>query len=672
MKPRNLPLAAILLSLPTSAYAAGASTVSEALSVKQAVPPAIIFVIDRDADMANPCFSGSSTSCLAVATGTTSNLAEVVDSVSEDYLDLTVPENGVDDDGDGFDGDWGETPFSYYCSDVYVIVLTTGRPANDDSPDSSAGSATPLVDVYCDSAGYAASSGVLDTECRYDNVVTDVYTHDHSSLAGYQRLVVSTIGMGLDTSGSADDEIADKLYQSAADNTYGDGLYTNASSKDDALAATLSVVADLMSGIYARSNPVIAGNGSYLLYTYYELTGDNPLAEGHVLAFEIDTDPASSTYGDIYYYSGSPYDDYLGAVWDGGWLLYSRVADAGELNNDDMDGFQQRDIYFYEDSFATYMPGDASEKRLSFDAEMAGLTSVSALLDLVLDDSVDGTGALNSPEHDLDRSGAVDSNDVQTLVDFTRGVAATQFRYLDLERGRWKLQDSPYSSPTVVTARNDRYSMSTSYRTFLDLLEAEEMPDLVLLAANDGLLHAFALTDDDSTPTADESGEELWAWVPNTLILRDRGNEWGNGLVDSMVYGRSYLSPSRMNLSFSGSRPTPSMLRQWGTRPAARRCSTSMTTLTPRGPPTVGWPCGVAVGPLNTPTRQQTTTKRWRPTSTCGPSATPRFPPVPRNFRCKAPASAPRTPTTRPVARRWTSTPTGSLSTPTSPRRPRW
>lgn len=594
MKLQNLPLAAILLSLPTSAYAVGPSTVSEALSTKQAVPPAIIFVIDRDSNMGSPCFSGSSTSCfedavdivkqisrhygevkygvvatadsagdsnfykvapvgstyaqistalsaLTVSSGSTSNLAEVVDSVSEDYLDLTATENGVDDDGDGYDGDWDESPFAYYCSDVYVVVLTSGRPVDDDDPDPGAGSATPLADVYCDSAGYAASAGVPDVECRYDNVVTDVYTHDHSSLAGYQRLVTSTIALGLDPSGSTSDEIADALYQSAADNTYGDGVYSNATSKDDALASALSVVSDLMSGTYARSNPVIANNGSYLLYTYYELTGDRPLAEGHVLAFEMDTDPSSATYGDILYYSGSPYDDYLGAVWDGGWLLYSRVADAGELNNDDMDGFQQRDIYFYEDTFAKYMPGDASEKRLSFDSEMAGLTSSSTLLDLVLDDSVDGSGSLTSPEHDLDQSGAVDKNDVQQLVDFTRGVSSARFRYLDLERGRWKLQDSPYSAPTVVTARNDRYSMSTSYRTFLDLLEAEEMPDLVLLAANDGMLHAFALTDDESTPTADESGEELWAWVPNTLILRDRGNAWGNGLVDAVVYGRSFL-----------------------------------------------------------------------------------------------------------------------------------
>lgn len=78
MKLQNLPLAAILLSLPTSAYAVGPSTVSEALSTKQAVPPAIIFVIDRDSTMGSPCFSGSTTSCFEDA-------VDIVKQISRHY-----------------------------------------------------------------------------------------------------------------------------------------------------------------------------------------------------------------------------------------------------------------------------------------------------------------------------------------------------------------------------------------------------------------------------------------------------------------------------------------------------------------------------------------------------------------------------------------------------------
>ena len=587
--------ALLMLVFPAAAQAGagGSATVAEALSTKQAVPPAVLFVIDRSVDMDSPCFSGSTATCLedavdlvrqmsrhydevkfgvvgtaddsstrdyypiapvgstyaqisgaltslTASTGSTRNLSETLDNVSSSYLKLTAAEDWVDDDADGFDGDWDESPYSYYCSTVYVVVLTSGRPTDDDEADSSSASAAPISDIQCDATGYVGTT-VLDTYCRYDNVVTHMYNSDHSSLTDTQRAPVSTIALGMDPSSSTDDSIADAVFASASDNTDSEGLYTNATTKDEAVSAMLTVLADLMSGVYARSNPVIAQNGTYLLYTYYELTGDNPLAEGHVLAYEIDSDPTSSTYGEIIYYAGDPYDDYLGAVWDGGWLLYSRIADAAELNNDDMDGFNQRDIYFYDSTFASYMTSDAAERRLSFDQEMVDQVGTNVPVSLILDDAVDGAGALSSPEYDLNRDDAVNADDVQTLVDFTRGVSSTQFRYLDLERGRWKLQDSPYSAPTVVTRRSETYSNSTSYRTFLDLLEAEEMPDLVLIAANDGLLHAFALTDDENTPTVDESGEEMWAWVPDTLILRERGNAWSNGLIDSMLYGRTYL-----------------------------------------------------------------------------------------------------------------------------------
>ncbi len=589
MKSQILSLSAVMLWLPMSAYAGGASPVSEALSTSQAVPPSVIFVIDRSSTMGNACYTGSTTTCLedavevvkqisrhyqelkfgvvatadsasdsdffevapagssyaqvasglatlSIASGTTRNLAETVDSLSTDYLSQATVEDWVDDDGDGFDGDWAETPFSYYCSSVHVIVLTGGLPVDDEDPSIAAGSAAPIADVMCDSAGYVATD-VLDLSCRYDNVVSHVYSLDHASaLTDTQRVVVSTVAMGIDTS-TTDGAMADAVFQSAADNTDGDGMYAltePADSRDEAISGAVGVLSDLMSGLYARSSPVMATDGSYMLYSYYELTGDVPLAEGHLLAYEIDTDPESATYGNVMYYSGAPYDDYLGALWDGGWLLYSRIANSGEANNDDQDGFMERDIYFYDSTFATYMTGDAAERRLSFDNQFVDvIQSNSSLLTSVLDTT--------NTAHDVDGSGTVDYLDVQGLVDFTRGVSDAQFRYLDIERGAWKLQDSPYSAPVVVTARSNTYSNSTSYRTFLELLESEASQDIVLLAANDGMLHAFALVDDENTPTDDEAGEELWAWIPDTLIMRSRGNEWGNGLIDPVLYGRTYL-----------------------------------------------------------------------------------------------------------------------------------
>lgn len=592
MNHRFLPVA-LLAMLASPASAVTSRTVAEQLSTSQMVPPAVIFVVDLSTNMDSACFTDSTNSCLydtvqvikqvsrhftdvrygvvgtadgdsdfsyheIVPVGTsyadmataldaltvwnsdTRNLSEVVELVSDNYLEQTDVEDWEDDDGDGNDGDWDETPFQYYCSTVHMIVMASGRAVYDDQGTMSSFSAAPPSDVVCDENGtLGGGSTASDVECHYDNLVTHVYNHDHSSLDDTQRLVVSTVGLGLDTS-DTDEATADALFSSAADATGGDGVYTNAATKDEAMSGVLNILNDMLSGVYSRSAPVMANNGTYLIYSYYELTGDNPLAEGHVLAYEIDSDPESSTYGELIYYSGSPYDDYYGAQWDAGWRLYSRVADASESNDDDLDGFSHRDIYFYDTSLELYMAADAAERRMSFDDEFVSAAALAGL-DSFLDDSTDALGALTNDAYDLTGDGLVLSDDLQTLVDFTRGVATTKFKYIDLERGRWKLGDSPYSSPAIVTKRNDTFSNSDTYRNFLSLVENESMPDLVLVTANDGMLHAFALTDDDTTPTSDESGEELWAWIPNTLILRDRGAEWAGGLIDMMWYGRTFL-----------------------------------------------------------------------------------------------------------------------------------
>ena len=55
-------------------------------------------------------------------------------------------------------------------------------------------------------------------------------------------------------------------------------------------------------------------------------------------------------------------------------------------------------------------------------------------------------------------------------------------------------------------------------------------PDVALLAADDGMLHAFRADD----------GEELWAWIPGWLLFADREG-WAARLVDPQVAGRAAL-----------------------------------------------------------------------------------------------------------------------------------
>ncbi len=596
---RTLPLCsslALLLAMPGVAHATSGGT-DEILADSDLVAPSVIFVVDTSEGMDASCDGVSSNSCLTdtlsairqvvrhfdyarygvVGTapdGTTdtyteiapvgssyaqiaaalssvapsgsprgNNLSEVISHLSRDYLEQTDVENFTDDDGDGLDGDWAESPITATCSDTYIIVLTNGEPTLDLSAETAFSNAPAVDDVTCEDT----STSIADDNCTLDNTVFNLYYTDESGLDGYQRTVVNFVGINL-TSGST----AESLLTNSAAQQAGLALYTNVSpdsagliDSGDILAAILQEMSDIQSGTYSRSAPVISADGAYMIYSFYELNGDNPLAEGHARAYALDDDPTSSTYGQVIYQSGSPYDDYGGALWDAGDLLVCRPVTAGEDNPDDRDGVGHRDIYFYEDAAYSDMAAAntqyTTDRRLPLDHAFVTLVS-SSTLDLYLDTSTDSsTGALTNDGYDLTQNGAIDTDDLQALVDFTRGLPTSTYRYIDAEHGTWKLGDSPYSTPVVVTARDERYSAMTSYRNFLSFLESEDVPPIVLIAANDGMLHAFRLQDDTSTGTEDEEGEELWAWVPGYLLLRDHDVEWAGNLIDMMWYGRTFL-----------------------------------------------------------------------------------------------------------------------------------
>jgi hypothetical protein len=568
------------------------------LSEVERVPPVVIFVVDRASDMSTPCDASGSESCLSavidaigqvsrhfpdaqygvvgttddasddsfyriapvgssyaeIATAlaslsassdSTRNLGEVLESVTEDYLKQSGDiEDGIDDDEDGFTGDWDETPVGYTCSDVHYIVFSRDRPVNDDQVDffySAASNGEP-GEVACDTAGLS----VLDAECFYDNVAAHLYNSDiSSSLSDTQRAFVHTISLGVG-SGS----IAESLFNNAVTNQVGEGSYTDATAEGEILSGILAILSEAMAGTYTRSTPVVSAAGDYLIVTFYEMTGDNPLAQGHIRAYELDDDPASATYGEVIYDGPSEYGY---AVWDGGDLLVSRPVVAGEEIDNDRDGFLARDIYTFEDYLYTFsdIQSQVSEldylsgrnaRRFGFDSRIVdALASDRSKLNYYMEYS--GTTASDCSDderYDLNGDCGVDENDFQALIDFVRGLPEAEFRYLDMERGRWKLGDSPYSIPVVVTARDDNFSIDTTYREFLGRLEAEGQPSIVLVAANDGMLHAFALEDDPLTAD-DEAGQELWAWIPGYLLLKDNPEEWSNSLVDLMWYGRTFL-----------------------------------------------------------------------------------------------------------------------------------
>jgi len=586
----------LLLSLVMPAWASATGT-DEMLSNIEMVPPVVVFVVDLSSDMDTPCDgSTSGDSCLSdvkqaiqsvtrhfdnaqygvvgtasaagsdayypiapvgssypeiaaaltgVAThGTTRNLGEVLEDLGESYLKQTSTADEVDNDGDGMTGDWSESPIGYSCTEVHLVVLTRDRPADDDQVSFSyaMASSASSTEVACTAGGV----GSPDAQCFYDNVVAHLYNSDLSSLSGTQRAIVHTVGLNV-----AAGSLGENLFVNASSNTTGDGVYDSVDTGDEILGSVLRVIAEISAGTYTRSSPVLSADGSHLIYTFFELTGINPLAQGHVRDYRLDIDPASPTYGEVLYEGPSAYG---GAVWDAGDLLVSRPVEASEDNPDDRDGIGRRDIYTWEDGAASLggLAADRATGRLGFDYEFARAVGASStVLSTYLDTTVGTSPCAANSSYDLDGDCIVDGDDLQSMIDFARGLPTAQFRFIDLtlgeayptagSRGSWKLGDSPYSIPVVVTGRNDMYAVDPTYRAFLADLEGRQAPGIVLIAANDGMLHAFRLEDDPATPTDDEAGEELWAWIPGYLLLRDKDEEWAGSLIDLMWYGRTFL-----------------------------------------------------------------------------------------------------------------------------------
>lgn len=450
--------------------------------------------------------------------------------------------------------DFCGTPISWACQETHIVVITADLPDDDDGAGATSSGSSMSNDVMCEySSGISTTS---DTDCLYDNAAHYLYNKDaRGDLTGDQNAVVHTVGIKLRGT-----SVAENLYGNAMSETSGDGIYTVANSGDEILGSIMTIMGYVRSGFYSRSAPTVSADGDFVVYSFYEITGDNPLAEGHVRMYSIDTDPTSPDYGSVEYDSSK--SQFGGAIWDAGDLLVSRPVYSGEDNEDDFNGLNTREIYTFVPEFMSYSSLVTTEAntyhRMGFDVDF--VDSVSSIVSgsdaTFMDNFLLGTDADSDgcPDdqgynlYDYDSDCTIDSDDLQALVDFVRGYPSAQYRYLDQLHGNWKLGDSPHSRPVIVDGRDEIYAIDPTYRAFLDNME--DNPGMVYIAANDGMLHAFRMEDDPSTSCSAtgslawdcyEEGEELWAWIPAHTLYAEKDEDWSGSLIDMMWYGRTFL-----------------------------------------------------------------------------------------------------------------------------------
>ncbi len=484
----------------------------------------------------------------------TRNLAEVLEYAASEYFSNTGEDDDDDDDGDGFAADWNRAPIQYHCQENHIIVLTGHIPWDDDQVDSDYKDSIS-TDHKCDTEGESSS----DEDCLYDNVAHHLWDNDfRSDLSGTNNILVHTVSLGVGGS-----SLSESLYGNSSDMTDGDGIYSTTSDGSEIMSVLMFMLRNIRSGFYSRSTPVITADGAHVIYSYYQLGGTltgaggadvNPLSEGHVRAYEIEDDPTAtgsdgeSSYGEVLR-NGD--EDIGGALWDAGELLVSRLVTSGETNPENQDGWGRRDIYtFFEPAVSVMSSESADDKRQGLDRQFVlAVSGSSSVMDEILDTDTSSDGSPADDSYDLNQDDSIDSYDLQMLVDFIRGWHRAEYRYLGINKGYWKLLDSPHSVPLVVQNKNNLYSMDSTYREFLAGLEAEEYPDMVYVAANDGLLHAFYLKDvgaphedlDADEHYDEEAGREAWAWMPGYLLEREHDQEWAGRAIDMLLYGRTFL-----------------------------------------------------------------------------------------------------------------------------------
>ena len=495
---------------------------------------------------------------------TTKNLGESLGELAYGYFgSMDYDDPSVDSDGDGIGYDFTKAPIEYSCQVNHVIVLSKQRPTGDSGVRSDFVE-TLTSDVTCDSNDRTAAHGGSDEQCAYDNIARGLYLSDlRPDLTGTQNVIVHTVGLSIGGT-----TVAEELFGSAAAANSPASVYANAGEPDGILTYALYVMRDIRAGTYSRSTPVVSADGNFLIYSFYELVGDSEvgsgsglsLGRGHIRAFSVNDDPTSAAYGQVEYGHTNCGNDMSyscgGALWDGGDLLLSRLVTEDDRQVDDNDGESFRDIYtFWEPAASITSAGfgalAASDRYMPLDRRFVDAVSANpSVLDRILDTSTDSSGCATaaSEVYNFDKSVGscvtVDGGDLRALVAFVRGNNTSEFRYLSDSRGRWRLGDSPHSVPVVVQARNSTFAIEPSYRAFISLLEGAEVdgtnPAIVLQAANDGMLHAFALEDNPTTAHTDQ-GEELWAWVPGYLLEREHAQDWSGRLVDTVLFGRTFL-----------------------------------------------------------------------------------------------------------------------------------
>jgi Tfp pilus tip-associated adhesin PilY1 len=419
---------------------------------------------------------------------------------------------------------WSGGPFQYYCSKLIVIVIGSNIGEEDADPDSTY--FTPDVmpgGLQCnDTAGAQA--------CYGDNVADYAYLNFAAPVAGTGA--VTTYTLLIDSDSPSISTEAGPYYQAMANK--GQGLYYSAPFPGGIQTAIWGMLTDSFSGSYSNAAISATPDGSLLFASWFEVDSGHPLYKGHLLAWNVQTDPLATDFGRIV-----PTSSTYGEVWDAGQLLASRVAFSGENNQGSFNPLERRNGYIAFEAMEMY------SKMNSFDYA-ALINTDNDLLSLLIDEVPATANPDCLPlEHDFDFDCDADLEDGRILVDFIRGVNDATFLHTGLPRGNWRMGDTGHS--IAISAPADLNALATEghFQAFIAKVKLE--PSMVYVASNAGMIHAF------NTDITGHEGSEYWFVVPrakaqkNPTLSTVREYD-GFQLDDLMRSGQTYVNEGRLTL----------------------------------------------------------------------------------------------------------------------------
>ena len=344
------------------------------------------------------------------------------------------------------------SPIQYRCQKNFTVVITDGLPTHDttfpnNDPDDVANADATLPNWD----GLAPATGIDPPFPRYSDgfapqgvEAAEGYSLYLDDIAKFGR----DIDMRKDGVDAAGESFDDPAHAKQNMNTYtvgfslkaqmledaaeqGDGLYYTANNADQLSLALQQALRDiqnrLTSSAAAAANAGFINEGSRV----YQARFNSESWAGGLLAFKIDSDPTSATYGKIVPQSGRT----DGALWDAGTLIpapgarsiFTRVGGSGALF-----------------SWSSFSSGVGGQQQTYF-------------------------------------------NDNEALFNYIRGTDSAAFRARSTPLG-----DIVNSAPTFVGPPNARYANtleSVNYSSFKTTYK--DRSSLIYAGANDGMLHAF-------------------------------------------------------------------------------------------------------------------------------------------------------------------------------------